>query len=230
MPLNRMIDHTMLKPQATRAQLENYFQEALEYDFASVAVLPNVVALAHSYLGKSTTHVMAAICYPRGMVPTRLKMQEIEEALRDGANEIDMVLNLCDIKTGHFDRVRSELQALRGATRGLTAKAILETSLLEDREIVEVCRLASELELDFVKTSTGFNSNAASLHAVRLMKDSVFGATRVKAAGGINSLAKLSQMVRAGAQRIGTSSGPAIIQEYRKAGVRLNSLLAEEAS
>jgi deoxyribose-phosphate aldolase len=230
MPLNRMIDHTLLKPQATRAQLEAYFQEALEFEFVSVAVLPNVVALAHSYLKDSTTHVMAAICYPRGMVPTGLKMQEIEEAMRDGANEIDMVLNLSDIKTGRFDRVRAELQALRRATRGLTAKAILETSLLDDREIAAVCRLASELELDFVKTSTGFNSNAATLHAVRLMKASIFGVTRVKAAGGINSLAKLAQMVRAGAQRIGTSSGPAIIQEYRLAGARLSSLLTEEVS
>jgi deoxyribose-phosphate aldolase len=172
-------------------------------------------------------HIMAAISYPRGMVPIVLKVKEIHEALNDGANEIDMVLNLDAIKSGNYDLIEKEISALREATLSLTAKAILETTLLNDEEIIQVCRIASEIGIDYVKTSTGFNGNQATIHAVQLMKKNVFNKTKVKAAGGINKLDKVIQMLKAGARRIGTSAGPAIMEEYKIKKIDLDHIMTD---
>jgi len=222
--LNRIIDQTMLKPNATREELENFCLEAHQYNFVCVALLPNVIREANSILKGTEVNVMAAISYPRGMVPIDIKRKEIEEALADGANEIDMVLNLEKIKNHNFDFIENELIALRKSTKSITAKAILETTLLDDKEIICICQIASEVGIDFVKSSTGFNGNRATTHSVQLMKKSVFNKTQVKAAGGINNLKKLTQMIKAGATRIGTSAGPAIIEESKKNEVYLNTM------
>lgn len=227
MLLNRIIDHTFLKPNADRKELETFFEEAIQHDFVCVAVLPNVVAMGHSYLKDTDTHVMAAISYPRGMVPTRLKLKEIEEAIRNGANEIDVVLNIEAIKSREFQLVAEEIADFRKATRDMTAKVIIEAPLLTDEEIAAVCRLASDLEIDFVKTSTGYHGNLATVAAVEVMKRNTYNRTKVKAAGGIKDLETLIMMVRAGAERVGTSSGPAIMEELRKTGADFDTLVKE---
>jgi len=227
-PLNRIIDQTMLKPHSTWEELERFCIEAIRYNFICVALLPNVIQEASKILGGSEVHIMAAISYPRGMTPLEIKRKEIEEALEDGANEIDMVLNLEAIKACEYKLIESELMTLRKTTGSITAKAILETTLLDDEEIVRVCQMASDAGIDFVKTSTGFDGNHATIHAVQLMKKSVSNKTKVKAAGGINNLSKVIQMLQAGAARIGTSSGPKIVEEYRASGISLDTILNPE--
>jgi deoxyribose-phosphate aldolase len=229
MQLNRMIDHTFLKPNATAEEYDAFFKAALAFDFVCVAVLPSAVPLGNSYLKGSNTHLMAAISYPRGMVPTRLKLAEVEELMEQGANEFDVVLNLEAIQSHDYQAVEREIREFRRATGSMTAKVILETPLLSDPEIERVCRIASDCGVDFVKTSTGFRGNSATVQAVELMKRSASGATRVKAAGGIGSLEKLASMLRAGAQRIGTSNGPAIVEEFRSRGGDFATLLGEGA-
>jgi len=223
--LNKIIDQTMLKPDASKQDLESFLEEAVRYDFICVALLPNVIREASAMLRGTGVHVMAAISYPRGMVPIHVKKIEIEEALSDGADEIDMVLNLEAIKNHAYGIIEKELSVLRETARSLTVKAILETTLLSDEEIVQVCQLASNIGVDFVKTSTGFRGNRATIHAVEVMKQSVFNQTCVKAAGGINNLSKLIQMLEAGASRIGTSAGPAIIEEFKRSNINLEKLL-----
>lgn len=223
--LNRIIDQTMLKPHATREELERFCMEAIRYDFVCVALLPNVIQEANQMLKGSNVHLMAAISYPRGMVPLEIKKKEIEEALEDGANEIDMVLNLEAIKDHEYQIIENELSVLRKTTGSVTAKAILEATLLSDEEITRLCQMASDAGIDFVKTSTGFNGNHATVHAVQIMKKSVFNNTKVKAAGGINTLSKVIQMLQAGATRIGTSSGPKIIEEYKISKINLDDIL-----
>lgn len=158
-----------------------------------------------------------------------LKRFEIEDALSRGADEIDMVLNLYAIKLGDFALIERELAMLRELTSSRTAKAILEATLLDDEEIATVCRMASEAEIDFVKSSTGFDGHKATLRAVRLMRANVSGRTRVKAAGGISTLQRAAEMIRAGAQRIGTSAGPAIVEELKRSGRTLPQLLEKDS-
>jgi len=225
MQLNRMIDHTFLKPNATLDEYDAFFKAALAFDFVCVAVLPTAVPLGYSYLKGSSTHLMAAISYPRGMVPTLLKLREVEELMGQGANEFDVVLNLEAIQRHDYAAVEFEMVEFRKAAGSMTAKVILETPLLSDEEIARVCRIASGCGIDFAKTSTGFRGNSATVHAVEVMKRSTSGATRVKAAGGIGSLDRLASMVRAGADRIGTSSGPAIIEELGRRGGDFAGLL-----
>jgi deoxyribose-phosphate aldolase len=225
--LNRIIDQTMLRPDATRDELECFCEEALRYNFICVALLPNVIQEASIILKDSQTHIMAAISYPRGMVPINIKKKEIEEAINDGANEIDMVLNLEALKNHKYKLIQNEMLVLRESTGTLTAKAILETTILSDGEIIQLCELASDIGIDFVKSSTGFDGNRASFHAIQLMKKSVFKKTQVKAAGGIGNLNKLIQMLKAGATRIGTSAGPLIIEEYKAIGIDINTMFKE---
>ncbi|NLJ37539.1 MAG: deoxyribose-phosphate aldolase [Candidatus Atribacteria bacterium] len=225
--LNRIIDQTMLRPNATRGELECFCEEALYYNFICVALLPNVIQEASFILKGSQTHIMAAISYPRGMVPIDIKKKEIEEAINDGADEIDMVLNLEVVKNHKYKIIENEMTVLRESTGTLTAKAILETTLLSDEEIIQLCQLASDIGIDFVKSSTGFNGNQASIHAIQLMKKSVFKKTQVKAAGGISNLSKFLQMLKAGATRIGTSAGPLIIEEYKTLGIDIDTMFKE---
>jgi deoxyribose-phosphate aldolase len=225
MQLNRMIDQTFLKPNATRDEIEHFCHEAARYQFICVAMLPNYLPDGVRILRGTGVHVMAGISFPRGQVPLELKRFEIEEALSRGADEIDMVLNLYAIKLKDFSVVESEISMLRELTSSRTGKAILETSLLSDPEIETVCRMASNIGIDFVKSSTGFDGNKATFHAVEVMRRSVAGRTRVKAAGGISNLKKAVDMIRAGVDRIGTSAGPAIMDELMRDGRDLDELL-----
>jgi deoxyribose-phosphate aldolase len=223
--VNKIIDQTFLKPNATSKEFSVFCEEAARYRFICVAVLPNYVKEAVGFLRGTGVHVMAAMSYPRGQVPVEVKRSEILEALSLGAEEIDMVLDLFAIKIGKYETIEREIRMLRELTAAYTGKAILETSLLSDVEIIRVCEIASEIGIDFVKSSTGFDGQKASLHAVQLMRRSVSGRTRVKAAGGIGSLERALQMIQGGAQRIGTSAGPLLVEQLKQSGLSLQQLM-----
>ena len=218
-----IIDHTLLKPDASRAAILELCAEATDARFASVCVNPFWVAAARDALAGSTVRVCTVIGFPLGVNGLRAKLREAELALDEGAGELDMVQNLGALKSGDFGIVRGEIGAIAelAHSRGALVKVILETSLLSQEEITLSCRLAAEAHADFVKTSTGFSSAGATADNVRLMRSVVGPSIGVKASGGIRSLADLRTMIEAGANRIGTSSGMKILRELSTA-VRAN--------
>lgn len=218
--LEKIIDNTLLKPYIDKETIVKFCNSSMEYEFISIAILPNMVRFAAEMLKESAVKVSAAISFPTGMTPIELKMLEVKEAIRDGADELDMVLNMRSIKSHDYDNVKKEMREFRKHTSELTSKVILETSLLTDKEIINLCKFASDVGIDFVKTSTGFNGNNATLHAVKLMKRSINGKTKVKAAGGIESLKDVLELLEAGAERIGTSRGLEIIEDYRGKNIK----------
>lgn len=216
--LNKIIDQTFLKPVYHKRQLFDFCEEAIAYDFVSVALLPGVIRLVKPLFSGSGVNIMAAISYPRGLVPLELKRKEVLDAVDNGATELDMVLDIQAIKEKKYEVTEREIEMLKREKGAFTGKVILEITLLSDEEIAAVCAIASRIGIDFVKTSTGYCSHAATLHAVEVMRRNVSGLTKVKAAGGIGNLEKTVLMLKAGAERIGTSSGPAIVNELKAMG------------
>ena len=218
--LAKMIDHTLLKPEATADQIRRLCAEAREYGFASVCVNPHYVSLAAGELSGSGVKVCTVAGFPLGANRTETKLVETELALREGATEIDMVLNIGALKSGDETLVRNEMRGLAQVChdRGALLKVILETALLTDAEKVRACELAVEAGVDFVKTSTGFGPGGATVEDVALMSRVVRPAgLGVKAAGGIRSYADALRMIEAGATRIGASAGVKIVEEARTA-------------
>ena len=216
-PLNKYFDHTLLKPEATKEQIEKLCEEALEYDFYSVCVNSCYVAQASDMLKGSDVKVAAVIGFPLGAMSTNAKAFETEEACMDGASEIDMVLNVGKFKSGDNDYVRDDIFAVVEAAKkyGAIVKVILETCLLDKDEIVEACKLARESGAAFVKTSTGFSTGGATAEDVALMKETVKEDLQVKASGGIRDLETTLKMIEAGADRIGASASVKIMQAYK---------------
>ena len=213
MEFAKLFDHTLLKPDATTAQIDKLCQEAREYGFASVCVNPDFIARAYANLKGSDVKVCTVIGFPLGANKTEIKVKEIEEAIKDGATELDMVINVSKAKEGDFDYIEKEIAALKKACGGLLLKVILETCLLTDEEIVSCCKAAKKAGADYVKTSTGFSRGGATAHHVKLMRDTVGAEMGVKASGGIHSKAEAMAMVEAGASRIGCSASVAIMKE-----------------
>lgn len=211
MNFNKYIDHTLLKQDATPEQIIKLCEEAKQFDFMSVCVNPAYVPLAASMLEGSDVKVCTVIGFPLGMNLTRTKVDEAKLAIREGASEIDMVINVGMLKSGNYDYVMEEIKLLKETAGKLILKVIIETCLLTDDEIVTVCKLAKEAGADFVKTSTGFSSGGATIHAVKLMRETVGPEMGVKASGGIRTREDMLAMVDAGATRIGTSAGTKII-------------------
>ncbi len=211
MSYNKLIDHTLLKQDATPEQIMKLCEEAKQYDFMSVCVNPAYVPLAASCLKDSDVKVCTVIGFPLGMNLTKTKIQEAELCIAQGATEIDMVINVGMLKAGHDDYVKEEIRLLKEVAGRLVLKVIIETCLLTDEEKVRVCRLAKEAGADFVKTSTGFSTGGATVHDVKLMRDTVGPDMGVKASGGVRTHEDLLAMVEAGANRIGTSNGTKII-------------------
>jgi deoxyribose-phosphate aldolase len=206
-----LIDHTLLKADATVAQVEALCAEARQYGFASVCVNPVWVPLAASLLKGSPVRTCTVVGFPLGAAATRAKAFEAETALREGAQEVDMVLALGPVKSGQWDRVAEDLREVRIATPApATLKVILETCLLTDEEKVRACELALEAGLDFVKTSTGFSTGGATEADVALMRRAVGTAMGVKASGGIRTYEAALAMVLAGATRLGLSASVAV--------------------
>ncbi|MDA1185851.1 MAG: deoxyribose-phosphate aldolase [Acidobacteria bacterium] len=213
-----LIDHTLLRADATRQQIEALCQEAVQYGFASVCVNPTWVSTCVALLQRSRVKVCSVVGFPLGATTSDAKQFEARRAIVDGAGEIDMVINVGALKSGDRGLVGRDIAAVTGACResGVVSKVIIEAALLTDEEKVTACELAQAAGADFVKTSTGFGPGGATAHDVALMRRVVGQAMGVKAAGGIKDLDDLRTMVEAGASRIGASAGVRIVQESRR--------------
>ena len=217
--ISKYIDHTLLKPEATAANIEQLCREALEHGFATVCVNPVYVSLAHSLLKNSSVAVCTVAGFPLGANATETKVNETRLALKEGAGEIDMVIQIGALKSGDYDAVENDIRAVVSVCReySSTSKVIIETALLTDSEKRKACELAANAGADFVKTSTGFAAAGATEHDVRLMSNAVRKFSMgVKAAGGIRSYDDAIKMINAGATRIGSSSGVKIVTESKQ--------------
>ncbi len=217
MKLSKYIDHTLLKADATREQITKLCQQAKENDFASVCVNGCWVSYCKSLLKDTDVKVCTVIGFPLGAMSTVSKAYETKEALGDGADEFDMVINIGALKEGNTDYVTDDIAAVVNAAQGRTVKVIIETCLLTDEEKVAACKCAVSAGAAFVKTSTGFSTGGANEHDVKLMADAVKNTgLLVKAAGGIRSYEDARTMIDAGASRLGCSAGIAIIEGSKK--------------
>lgn len=213
MELKKYIDHTLLKPEATQAQIDTLLGEALEYDFMSVCINPYWVSYAADRLKESDVKVCTVIGFPLGANTSAVKAFEASTAINDGATEIDMVINIGAAKSGDWDQVEADIKAVVDvADQSVLVKVIIETCLLTDEEKVKACQAAQAAGADFVKTSTGFSTGGATLEDVRLMRETVGPDMGVKASGGVSNLEEAQAMIEAGASRIGASKGIQIIQ------------------
>lgn len=217
-PLARLIDHTVLKPDTTEAQIRELCAEARTYCFASVCISPVWVPVAAEELGGATSLVCTVVGFPSGAVRTAVKAFETAQAVADGADEIDMVIPIGMLKSERYADVEADIRAVVEAAQGRTVKVILETALLTDEEKVIACVLSQNAGADFVKTSTGFASGGASPQDVALMRRVVGETMGVKASGGIRSLEDAETMVASGATRLGASASVAILKGLRSEG------------
>ena len=209
-----LIDHTLLRPEATAEEIRNVCREARKYGFASVCANPYWVPLVAAELAGSNVKVCTVIGFPLGASMTAAKVAETEAAISAGAQEIDMVLNIGELRGGNRDAVRDDIFAVVQTAHALGAivKVILETALLDDAQKIAACELAKTAGADFVKTSTGFGPGGATVHDIELMRKTVGPAIGVKASGGIRTLDDVKKMIAAGATRIGASAGVKIIE------------------
>ncbi|WP_297764578.1 deoxyribose-phosphate aldolase [uncultured Muriicola sp.] len=207
MQLNQYIDHTLLKSTATEADIRTLCTEAKKYNFYAVCVNSSYVALAKEELQNTQVKVAAVIGFPLGAMASKIKEAEAEFCAEQGADEIDMVMNLGWFKSGLHTKISEEIKNIKSTIGNAVLKVILETCFLSEDEIVEACKLSLKGGADFVKTSTGFGPEGATLKAVQLMKESVGEKARIKASGGIRDKATALAYIKAGASRIGTSSG-----------------------
>ena len=205
------IDHTLLKPDATRAQLEQLCAEAAEHQFSTVCVNGSRVELAYSLLEDSDVQVCTVVGFPLGAMDADAKRYETEVTVDLGASEIDMVMNIGRFKDGEHDYIVREIRDVVEAADDRVVKVILETCLLTNDEIAQACKLVTQAQAHFVKTSTGFGNAGATLEHVRLMRETVGQFAGVKAAGGVRNADDARAMIEAGATRIGTSNGVAIV-------------------
>lgn len=212
MQLSRYIDHTLLKPEAQLAQIEKLCTEAKEHGFFSVCVNTSYVRTCAELLQGSSVKVCCVVGFPLGTMDTASKAFETQTAIANGAQEIDMVIQIGALKDRRLDYVRDDIKAVVTAARGHTVKVIIETSLLSQDDKILACKAALEAGAHFVKTSTGFGGGGATVEDVRLMKSVVGDQMQVKASGGIKDAAQAKAMIDAGATRLGTSSGITIIQ------------------
>ena len=211
--LARLIDHTLLKPEATKSEIEKLCAEAKKYNFASVCVNPCYVSLCAKLLHDTPVKVCTVIGFPLGATTTATKAFEAEQALRDGAKELDMVINVGMLKSGEYDYAENDIFAVVTTARryGFLTKVIIETTLLTDDEKIKACLLAKRAGADFVKTSTGFSKGGATVGDVALMRKVVGTAMGVKASGGVRTREEALAMVASGADRIGASASVKIV-------------------
>jgi deoxyribose-phosphate aldolase len=213
--LARMIDHTVLKADTKRAKVKQICEEALDYHFGAVCINTTHVEYAAELLEDSDVKVCCVVGFPLGAMLTNAKAFEAEEAVRLGAHEIDMVMNIGALRDENYDLVRSDIEAVVDVSKGAHVKVILETGLLIDEQKRKACLLCKEAGAHFVKTSTGFGPMGATPYDVHLMRETVGDDMGVKAAGGISNFKDAIQMIEAGANRIGASAGVAIIEDFR---------------
>ncbi|MEM1156660.1 MAG: deoxyribose-phosphate aldolase [Verrucomicrobiota bacterium] len=211
MSLAQYIDHTLLKPEATIDQIEILCAEAVEHQFASVCINPYWIPTAKRALAGSGVKICTVIGFPLGAGLSHAKVHETQEAVVAGADEIDMVQNIGAAREAHWNFIEHEIHEIVSTVQGRIVKVILETCLLTSEQIRHCCQAAERAGASFVKTSTGFSAGGATLEHVRLMRESVGSSVQVKASGGIRDVSTARQMIGAGATRLGTSAGVAIV-------------------
>ena len=216
--LAKMIDHSLLKPTMTTDELEAGCRLALEYDVASVCIMPYYLARTSDLLRGSDVLPSTTIGFPHGGQSSRIKQLEAEQALNDGARELDMVVNISQVLSGHFDAVRTDILAVLQPThaRGQKLKVIFENCYLNEAQKIRLCEICGELSVDWVKTSTGFGSSGASIEDLRLMRQHSPAHVQVKAAGGVQDLEMLLKVRETGATRSGCSKTREVLDELRR--------------
>lgn len=213
MNINKLIDHTALKPNTNKKSILKLIAEAKTYDFASVCVNPCWIELAHQELKNTDVKVCTVIGFPLGANTTEVKVFETKDAIEKGAQEIDMVINIAMLKDKEYDYVENEIhQIVEAAKDKAIVKVIIETCLLTDEEKIKACELSQKAGADFVKTSTGFSTGGATVHDIALMRKTVGAEMGVKASGGVHTHEEALAMVEAGATRIGASAGVKLLK------------------
>lgn len=213
-----MVDHTLLKPYVKNEDFKKICDEAMRYEFKMVAINPAMTEICKEYLKGSKVHVGAAIGFPLGQTTLECKVFETKDAIAKGADEIDYVINIVELKNGNLQYIEREMEEIVKACRenNIISKVIFENCYLTDEEKIQVAKIALKVKPDFIKTSTGFGNSGATVEDVKLMKSVVGNEVKVKAAGGIRDLETALKMIEAGAERIGASSGVKILDEYKR--------------
>ena len=214
--INQLIDHTILKPEASIDDIRKLCIEAKEYNFYSVCVNSAYVNVAYNFLLHSNVKVCSVVGFPLGAMIKEAKAYEAKFAVDSGAEEIDMVINIGLLKSGKIDLFERDIKKVREACKASVLKVIIETCLLNDEEKILACQIAKEYGADFVKTSTGFSTGGATEHDVELMRKTVGDKMGVKASGGIKTYEDAIRMINAGANRLGTSNGIAIMKQNKE--------------
>lgn len=211
MKYEKYIDNTLLKADATKEDIIKLCNESIKFNFKSVCINPSFVSLAHELLKDSKVLVCTVIGFPLGANTTETKVFETENAIKNGADEIDMVINIGWLKDKQYDNLLNEIKSIKSVCKDKILKVIIEACLLTDEEKVKICQISEQAGADFVKTSTGFSLHGATVHDVSLMRKSVSKKVQVKASGGIKTHEQMLDMISAGATRIGTSNGTKLI-------------------
>ncbi len=218
--MNKLIDHTLLKNNATEAAIKTLCDEAIQYDFMSVCVNPTNVELASKLLAGSDVKVCTVVGFPLGASTIETKCFETKDAISKGATEIDMVINIAKAKEGNYDYITNEIKQVVNSAAGVLVKVIIETCELTNEEIAKCSECVVNAQAQFVKTSTGFSTGGATVEAVEIMKNTVGEKAQVKASGGIRDLATAKKMIEAGATRLGVSAGVNIMKEIKGEDVK----------
>lgn len=216
MNINKFIDHTALKPSTTQKDIKTLCEEAKQHRFFSVCVNGFYVPLAKALLSKSNVKICAVVGFPLGAMTTEAKVFEAKKAIEDGADEIDMVINIGMLKSENYVNVYTDIRDVKVAIGNKTLKVILEISELSKNEIIKACQICLDAKADFIKTSTGFSKSGATLTAVKMIRKTVKGAAKIKASGGIRTLESAQKHIEAGVDRIGCSAGVSIMEELEK--------------
>jgi deoxyribose-phosphate aldolase len=212
--LAQLIDHTIVRPDATIDDVFRACEDAKKYGFACVVVSSCHVQRARELLSGTLIKVCAVVGFPHGASSTTVKIVEAMEAMKNGASELDIVLNIGMVKSGKYEFAEIDLKNVIAMTPQKVHKVILETGILTPEEITNVCKISIKAGAEFVKTSTGYGPRGATVEDIKLIREAVGSLCRIKASGGIKDLATVTALVEAGAERIGTSAGPAIMEEY----------------
>ena len=215
MNLNNYIEHTILKPDTTTEQVKELCQEAIDYNFVGVCVPPFFVKTAANYLQDHTTKVVTVVGFPMGYDSIPSKVEAAKRAIDDGADEIDMVINIAAVKDANWSHVSNDIDSIATSVhlKGKVIKVILETGLLSIAEIKKLCEICNKIGVNYVKTSTGVNAGGATIEMVQYLKENVKDSIKIKASGGIRTEEFANQLIEAGASRLGTSSGIKIVKQ-----------------
>ena len=211
------IDHTQLKPLATWADIEKLCDEAVKYQTASVCIPPAYIKRVHDKYGEQV-NICTVVGFPLGYSVTAVKVTEVEQALADGCNEIDMVVNISDVKNGDYDKVEEEIRTLKKACGNHILKVIIETCFLTEQEKIAMCKAVTDAGADYIKTSTGFGTAGATIEDIRLFKQHIGPNVKMKAAGGVKTKDDLIMFLEEGCDRIGTSSAVGMLQGAQAKG------------